>query len=89
MTHAEKVREAERDFIEAALDEANAPARGSFAVTRLLRFYDSANKVEALRAATCETCGGTGRYPIAYADGHVEYAATEPCHAGCKEGRKL
>lgn len=88
MTHAERIREAERAIF-AAADHWRAVRGESFATREdaAHRLDEALKERDYLRAATCPTCGGTGdgeRSRYAGCPGIV----TPPCPAGCDAGRR-
>ena len=90
MTHAEKVREAERAVIAAAIAQAHKEHSVTYILQKPLgsdtdyvvftvQTNDRLRELESLRAATCPTCYGTGT---------VETAVWPArCPAGCDNGR--
>lgn len=85
MTHADKVREAEREVVEAAVEFTTHPDRP------LGNKVDAAvDALLALRAATCPTCGGSG-YSAGPVDNPYRPGSGDigiACRAGRDAGRR-
>ncbi len=84
MTHAERVREAERAVLDEAIKYAGYEEYNSAPLCR------ATDALLALRAATCPTCGGTGvrnGHPGWCDREHMFPASPSPCPAGCDNGR--
>lgn len=88
MTHADRIREAERAVIEAVIiaskvsrDPDVGVADAHIAYNREERAVDA---LLALRAATCPKCGGMGA--VFGDDPRMSFAP--PCPAGCDSGRR-
>jgi hypothetical protein len=95
MTHAEKVREAERAVIAAAIAQAHKEHSVTYILQKPLgsdtdyvvftvQTNDRLRELESLRAATCPTCYGTGTVETAV----WPVGGLAACPAGCDNGRK-
>lgn len=101
MNHAERVREAERLVVECAdamLDEGAHEEKPWSGVCRRdcsrcatgSALYRAAGELRALRAATCETCHGTGYGGPSSGtwEGGIQWFQEILCPAGCDDGRR-
>lgn len=86
MTHAEKVREAERKVIEKAIAWDKAPG-GRVALYATSDLHSALDHLETLSAATCPTCGGTGDREATYDSDDGRFIPRWSCPAGCDNGR--
>lgn len=82
MSHADKVREAERKVVEAAL---HTQATGA-----TMPLWAACNELSRLRALTCETCKGEGGNKVVagYNGWGDEVEEWRPCPAHCASGAK-
>lgn len=101
MTHADRVKEAERAVIEAALAQ-EYKARSVIGVLReplgkntdyvvfTAQTNEAVGALLALSAATCPECGGEGVQRGAYQDGLTMRWIPDsvPCPAKCDNGRR-
>lgn len=86
MTHAEAVQAAERQVVEAVLARRIAERRANWHAADP-EIAEPADALLALRAATCQECGGTGEITVASTRGG--YATDDiRCPAGCERGKR-